>query len=111
MPPPGLDPDDPWRRPDPGDAAPNGETVRGPEDVASGGASGYHGPPPTTAPAPGWRPPVHLQPTPPRQLPPQDMSGLDTQEQRAQQVTLAVGAVAGTVLVVLACLLGARLLF
>ncbi|WP_230415914.1 hypothetical protein [Micromonospora tarapacensis] len=54
---------------------------------------------------------MHLQAAAPRQLPYQDMAALDGQEQRAQRVTWAVGAVAGAVLVVLGCLLCTRLLF
>ncbi|MBQ1025156.1 hypothetical protein KBX00_12340 [Micromonospora sp. C95] len=94
-----------------GSLSPSGSPAPSPGQVASGGPGGYSGPPPTTAPAPGWRPPVHLQAAPPRQLPAQDMVGLDAQEQRAQRVTWAVGAVAGGVLVVLTCLLCTRLLF
>ncbi|MFY1574310.1 hypothetical protein ACN26Z_05400 [Verrucosispora sp. WMMD703] len=97
-------------RPD-GGPSPSGTPAPRPGQVASGGAGGYAGPPPTTAPPPGWRPPVHLQAAPPRQLPAQDMVSLDAQEQRAQRVTWAVGAVAGAVLVVLTCLLCTRLLF
>ena len=48
---------------------------------------------------------MHLQATPPRALPPQDMEAMDAAEQRAQRVTYAVGAVAGAVLLVLLCLL------
>ncbi|MFD1081662.1 hypothetical protein [Micromonospora andamanensis] len=133
IPRPGPDPDDPWRRPDSGEGSPSGppaERTPAPADASqpsspdssvpvaasdvagsSGGGGGYSGPPPTTAPPPGWRPPVHLQPAPPRQLPGQDMIALDAQEQRAQRVTWAVGAIAGAVLVVLTCLLCTRLLF
>ncbi|WP_239095605.1 hypothetical protein [Micromonospora lutea] len=113
VPPSGLDPDDPWRRPDSGDGSSSqgGVPDQIPGRAASGGAGSYGGPPPTTAPPPGWRPPVHLQPAPPRHLPAQDMTGLDAQEQRAQRVTWIVGAVAGAVLVVLTCLLCTRLLF
>ncbi|WP_325049932.1 hypothetical protein [Micromonospora radicis] len=75
------------------------------------GTGGYLGPPPTTAPPAGWRPPVHLQPSPPRQLPVQDMAALDAQEQRAQRVTWGVGTIAGVVALVLVCLLCARVLF
>ncbi|MGC5054460.1 hypothetical protein ACLQ2S_23755 [Micromonospora sp. DT48] len=116
---PGLDPDDPWRRPESASGSPADPSVQGtPADVSqptSPGRSapdgGYTGPPPTTAPPPGWRPPVHLRPAPPRQLPAQDMIDLDAQEQRAQRVTWTVGAIAGAVLVVLTCLLCTRLLF
>ncbi|MGW4497646.1 hypothetical protein ACWENR_03365 [Micromonospora sp. NPDC004336] len=54
---------------------------------------------------------MHLRPAPPRRLPPQDMAGLDSAEQRAQRLTYAVGAVAALVLVLLVCLLCSRLLF
>ncbi|WP_253289920.1 hypothetical protein [Verrucosispora sioxanthis] len=106
MPRPGQDPDDPWRRPDSGDGSSSGppaEHVPAPVD-----ASQRH-PPPLRRPV--GAPPVHLRAAPPRQLPAQDMASLDAQEQRAQRVTWAVGAVAGAVLVVLTCLLCTRLLF
>ncbi|RQX59967.1 hypothetical protein DLJ57_00265, partial [Micromonospora chalcea] len=62
-------------------------------------------------PPPGWRPPVHVQPAPPRRLPPQDMAAMDQAEQRAQRLTYGVGAVVAVVLVLLTCLLCSRLLF
>ncbi|MEH1100394.1 hypothetical protein [Micromonospora sp. CPCC 205561] len=101
-------PDEYWRRPD---ATP--ERSAGPAAPPPGPApgGGYPGPPPTTPPPPGWRPPVHLRPPPPRRLPPQDMAGLDTAEQRAQRLTYGLGAVAGVVLVALVCLLCSRALF
>ncbi|WP_030486583.1 hypothetical protein [Micromonospora chokoriensis] len=74
-------------------------------------ASGYAGPPPSMPPPAGWRPPVHLQPAPPRQLPPQDMADLDAAEQRSQRVTYGFGAAAGVVLLVLLCLLCSRVIF
>jgi hypothetical protein len=139
MPRPGLDPDEPWRRPDDGGGltdttnpthtsapgtpspshglnpsgglSPGGPPAPSPGQVFSGGTGGYSGPPPTTAPPPGWRPPVHLQGAPPRQLPAQDLASLEAQEQQAQRVTWTVGAVAGAILVVLTCLLCTRLLF
>ncbi|MFG2099261.1 hypothetical protein ACGFJ5_01535 [Micromonospora echinaurantiaca] len=109
----GSFPDDQWRRPDAGaegsptqpPATPSGPAHPPPT------AAGYAGPPPTVPPPAGWRPPVHLQPPPPRPLPPQDMVGLDAAEQRAQRVTWGVGVVAGVVLVVLCCLLCSRVLF
>ncbi|WP_243710426.1 hypothetical protein [Micromonospora sp. KC213] len=78
---------------------------------ATSGRGVYHGPPPTTAPPPGWRPPVHFRATPPRTLPPQDMEAMDAAEQQAQRVTHALGAAAGLVLLVLLCLLCSRALF
>ncbi|GIJ25812.1 hypothetical protein Vqi01_09740 [Micromonospora qiuiae] len=53
---------------------------------------------------------MHLRPNPPRQLPPQDMTALDAEEQRAQRVTWAVGLVAAAVLLLLVCLLCSRAL-
>ncbi|BCJ58719.1 hypothetical protein Jiend_21410 [Micromonospora endophytica] len=53
---------------------------------------------------------MQLRPTPPRQLPAQDMAALDTEEQRAQQVTRAVGIVAIVVLLLVVCLLCTRAL-
>ncbi|SCE70528.1 hypothetical protein GA0070561_0997 [Micromonospora saelicesensis] len=91
--------------PGPPPAGPTGPAPTG------GTASGYSGPPPSVPPPAGWRPPVHLQPAPPRQLPPQDMADLDAAEQRSQRVTYGFGAAAGVVLLVLLCLLCSRVIF
>ncbi|WP_091602567.1 hypothetical protein [Micromonospora mirobrigensis] len=117
----GASPDDDyWRRPDPAGPpdSPASGRQRSPGDGTSGedaggvpggpAAAGYTGPPPTSPPPPGWRPPVHIQGTPPRRLPPQDMAALDADEQRAQRVTWGMGAVTGVVLLVLLCLLCSR---
>jgi hypothetical protein len=102
----GSTPDDYWRRPGTGgDGAPDQAAA------APAPASGYAGPPPSVPPPAGWRPPVHLEPAPPRRLPPQDMAGLDAAEQRAQRVTYGFGAAVGVVLVVLVCLLCSRVIF
>ncbi|MFD0821944.1 hypothetical protein ACFQ0D_27320, partial [Micromonospora zhanjiangensis] len=66
------------------------------------------GPPPTPVPAGDWRPPVHIRPAPPRQLPPQDVLAVEAEEQRARTVTGTVAVVAGVVLLVLFCLLCGR---
>ncbi|MEU1681997.1 hypothetical protein ABZ422_23335 [Micromonospora zamorensis] len=132
----GSTPDDYWRRPGTGaDAVPNhppttppsgptnpppsgptGPPQSGyagpPPSVPAGPSpSGYAGPPPSVPPPSGWRPPVHLQPAPPRRLPPQDMADLDAAEQRSQRVTYGFGAAAAVVLVVLFCLLCSRVIF
>ncbi|WP_141907822.1 hypothetical protein [Micromonospora sp. A202] len=132
----GSTPDDYWRRPGTGaDAVPNHPPATPPSgptnppqsghaDPAPSGyagpppsvptgppASGYAGPPPSVPPPSGWRPPVHLQPAPPRRLPPQDMAELDAAEQRSQRVTYGFGAAAAVVLVVLFCLLCSRVIF
>lgn len=72
---------------------------------------GYAGPPPNTPPPPGWRPPVYLEPSPPRQLPEQDADALDREERGARSRTVGLALVAGAVLVVIVCLLCSRLLF
>ncbi|MGN9807833.1 hypothetical protein ACTMSW_00540 [Micromonospora sp. BQ11] len=101
---PGTDPDDYWRRPDPAQDRP-----AGPFDEK--GEAGYAGPPPTTPPPADWRPPVHVQPPPPRRLPDQDMAELDLAEQRAQRLTQGIGVGVAVVLVILVCLLCSRLVF
>ncbi|SCG43877.1 hypothetical protein GA0070613_1150 [Micromonospora inositola] len=91
-----------------------GGPMAGPGPGAAGagaGPGGYTGPPPTVPPPPGWRPPVHVQVPPPRQLPPQDMAGMDSAEQQAQRLTYGVGVVAAVVLVLLVCLLCSRVIF
>ncbi|MET8552527.1 hypothetical protein [Micromonospora zamorensis] len=95
----------------PASPPPGGHTSPPPSGQASPAPSGYAGPPPSVPPPSGWRPPVHLQPAPPRRLPQQDMADLDAAEQRSQRVTYGFGAAAGVVLVVLVCLLCSRVIF
>ncbi|KAB1934368.1 hypothetical protein F8271_23665 [Micromonospora sp. ALFpr18c] len=104
----GSTPDDYWRRPGTGAGDTADQPPAGPAPTPTGG---YAGPPPSTPPPAGWHPPVHLEPTPPRRLPAQDMAGLDAAEQRSQRVTYGFGAAAGVVLVVLVCLLCSRIIF
>jgi hypothetical protein len=111
----GANPDDSfWRRPtEPKpDAAqpPSGPGPSGPAP-ASPAPPPYAGPPPTVAPPAGWRPPVHLRPPPPRQLPGQDVPGIEESERGARTLTYGVGLVAGAVLLVVMCLLCSRVLF
>jgi hypothetical protein len=54
---------------------------------------------------------VEYEPSPPRELPPQDHSELDTAEQSARTVTLGVGMVAGAILLIVICALCSRVLF
>ncbi|MEU8296536.1 hypothetical protein AB0C04_04525 [Micromonospora sp. NPDC048909] len=105
----GSSPDDYWRRPPAGGEGPADQPTAPPAG-GSGPPGGYTGPPPSTPPPAGWRPPVHLEPAPPRRLPPQDMAALDVAEQRAQRVTYSFGALAGVVLLVLVCLLCSRII-
>ncbi|MEV4538891.1 hypothetical protein AB0J82_34475 [Asanoa sp. NPDC049518] len=95
----------PWQRPGPG-GEPGPASTGGPVPPV-----GYSGPPPTEPPPTGWRPPTYLQPTPPRQLAPQDLDKIEAQEKDARTVTYGIGLVAAAVLVVLSCLLCSRVLF
>ncbi|MBM0234922.1 hypothetical protein JNW91_25810 [Micromonospora sp. STR1_7] len=104
----GSTPDDYWRRPATGDGDATDQPSAGRRPAPT---SGYAGPPPSTPPPAGWRPPVHLEATPPRRLPAQDMAGLDAAEQRSQRVTYGFGAAAGVVLVMVVCLLCSRIVF
>jgi hypothetical protein len=62
-------------------------------------------------PPPEWRPTVHVQPPPPRTLPPQDLPALDAAESNARTLTYGIGMVSGAVVLVLMCLLCSRALF
>jgi CHASE3 domain sensor protein len=53
---------------------------------------------------------VVVRPAPPRELPPQDNAALDAAEQAARRMTWAVAAAAGTIALVVACVLGSSLL-
>jgi hypothetical protein len=101
---------DAWRRPEPGDAS----VPSGTGDSAAPGQvppADYPGPPTTQPPPAGWRPPTYLQPPPPRQLAPQDLEKIESQEKEARTLTYGVGLVAAAVLLVLSCLLCSRVLF
>ncbi|MFI7607007.1 hypothetical protein ACIBTV_17955 [Micromonospora sp. NPDC049366] len=106
---------DPYRSDPPGigpyGGGPSGSGAYSASATGGGPTGGYTGPPPSVPPPAGWRPPLHVQPAPPRQLPTQDMVALDAAEQRSQRVTYGFGAVAGVVLVALVCLLCSRLIF
>jgi len=95
-----------WQRPDPA------STPSAPPPVAPPApGSGYQGPPRTDPPPADWRPPTISEPPPPRALPPQDMDALDDAEGSARTVTYGVGLVAGTIALILICLLCARAIF
>lgn len=70
----------------------------------------YTGPPSAPPPPPNWRPPVLMQPSPPRELPSQDHSRLDAEEERARTVTYGLGIAAGVVLLVVIGLLCSRII-
>lgn len=52
-----------------------------------------------------------VQPPAPRQLPAQDITGLEEAERSARTLTYGVGMIAGAVLLVVMCLLCSRALF
>jgi len=60
----------------------------------------YSGPPRSAPPPPGWQPRTLIEVPPPRPLPAQDLTALDTQEQQARTVTYGVAMVAGAVLLI-----------
>jgi hypothetical protein len=92
--------DEQWRAPHGGGTAP-GEVDPG----------RYAGPPPSEPPPPGWRPPLIVEPPPPRELPAQDLPGLDRAEESARTLTLGVGMIAGAVLLIVICVLCSRVVF
>lgn len=100
-----------WRRPP---ATPEGDLPRPAETGRTAGAAAgtpYPGPPVGTPPPAGWRPPLHVQPAPPRPLPAQDHSRVDAEERGARTVTYGVGMIVTAILVVVICLLCSRVVF
>ncbi|HEX5595034.1 MAG TPA: translation initiation factor 2 [Micromonosporaceae bacterium] len=104
----GTTDDDFWRRPDPAELPSEAAAAAGRADAE---APSYPGPPVAPAPRPGWRPPMVVQPPPPRQLPAQDLDRLDAEERGARTVTYAIGIAAGVVLLVVIFLLCLRVVF
>ena len=70
----------------------------------------YRGPPLTTPPPAGWRPPHVVQPAPPRRLPEQNHSAIDDQEARARALSLGITIVAGAIIMIILCALCGRAL-
>jgi hypothetical protein len=97
-----------WRRPGEG-----GKATPGNPPVPSGQPAPppYQGPPRTTAPRPDWRPRLLVQPPPPRELPAQDLAGLDAQEREARTITYGIGLVAGAIGLIVLLVLCGRVLF
>jgi hypothetical protein len=94
-----------WRRPADGAPPP-------PEPPpAEPAAPAYPGPPPSAPPPKGWRPPVVMHPPAPRELPRQDVSGIDEAERSARTLTYGIGMIAAAILAVVICLLCSRALF
>src|SRR5262245_12975607 len=97
------DDDGQWRRPA-GQPEPPPAVAPAPPPPA------YSGPPRTAPPPPGWQPRRLVQVPPPRPLPPQDLSALDTEERQARTVTYGAAMVAGAILLVVLFVLCGRAL-
>lgn len=95
-----------WRRPPGTDAA-----LEPPPPVRPPVVGAYTGPPRTAPPPAGWRPPLVLMPLPPRELPVQDHTRVDREEQAAAIFTKGVGIIAGAVIVALLLLFCGRVIF
>jgi len=103
--PPGGGPS-PWRRP------PGPPDEARPQPVARPtGPPAYAGPPVGQPPPHGWQPPVVVRAPDPRELPAQDLAGIDVAERSARTLTLGIGMIAGAVTLIGTCLLCSRLLF
>jgi hypothetical protein len=102
--PPGGGPS-PWRRP------PGAAEERRPPAERPIGPPAYAGPPVSRPPPPGWRPPIVVRAPDPRELPAQDLAGIDLAERGARTLTLGIGMIAGAVTLIGTCLLCSRLLF
>ena len=102
---PSRDDDSFWRRPA-GTSEPNSR-----QDVPAPAPAGYAGPPKAGPPPFGWRPPVVVQPSTPRAIPPQEHSAIDDREQTAETITSGVGLIAGAIMLVLVLVLCGRWLF
>jgi len=100
----GTSDDDFWRRPAPGA---EGQPVPATEPVSAP----YTGAPRSTPPPHGWRPPLVIQPAPPRKLPEQDLERLDREEQAATILTKGIGMFAGAVIIALLLIFCGRLIF
>jgi hypothetical protein len=64
-----------------------------------------------TPPPAEWRPPMVVEPPPPRRLPHQDHLAIDRDEASARVFTRGVGLVVAAVLVIFSCLLCGQRLF
>jgi hypothetical protein len=93
-----------WRRPADG-------TEQRPAPVAKPVDGPYTGAPRTAPPPHGWRPPLVIQPAPPRELPKQDQERLDREEQAAAILTKGIAIFAGAIIVILLLLFCGRVLF
>lgn len=95
-----------WRRPAPGAAEQPSQSA-----PASPPTQPYLGPPRPDRPPFGWRPPIVVAPSEPRQLPVQDHPALDRTERAARTLTNGVALVATAIMFVLLLLFCGRWLF
>jgi hypothetical protein len=100
----GTSDDDYWRRPA---AGADEQATPAPGPVSAP----YTGAPHSAPPPHGWRPPLVIQPAPPRKLPDQDLERLDREEQAATILTKGIGMFAGAVLIALLLIFCGRVIF
>jgi hypothetical protein len=79
--------------------------------AAEPAAAPYTGAPRSMPPPHGWRPPMVMQPAPPRTLPEQDLERLDREEQAATILTKGIGLFAGAIIVALLLVFCGRVIF
>ena len=96
--------DDYWRRPADGVEEP-------PAPAAAPVSAPYTGAPRSAPPPQGWRPPLVVQPAPPRKMPEQDLERLDREEQAAAILTKGIGLFAGAVIIALLLVFCGRVIF
>ena len=96
--------DDYWRRPPEGAESAEAKPQEQPKEPEP-----YTGPPTSTPPPKGWRPPVVVPTPPPREMPSQDQDAMDANERSTRVVTYGVGIFAAAVVLVLVFIVCARL--
>ena len=96
--------DDYWRRPAAG-------ADERPAPAPEATSAPYTGAPRSMPPPHGWRPPLVIQPAPPRKMPEQDLERLDREEQAATILTKGIGMFAGAILIALLLIFCGRLVF
>ncbi len=99
--------EDLWRRPEDSARPTDGFAGTSPDGLPPV----YTGPPRSTPPPPGWRPPTVIQVPQARVLPPQDLEAIDNGERQASVTTYGVGLIAGAIALLVLVILCGRALF
>jgi hypothetical protein len=101
--------DEYWRRPT--EDTPSLTPPPAPAPAVGPATASYTGAPRNVPPPHGWRPPMVIQPAPPRVLPKQDLERLDREEQAATILTKGIGIFVGAVLIALLLIFCGGLIF